>query len=73
MLPDTSEMKLSNLEIGEVAVLEDSCAMCFVNPHSGKRCSIKRTQLPIVPAFAITGHKSQGRTLEATIADIQSC
>lgn len=73
LLPDTSEMKLSNLEIGEVAVLEDSCAMCFVNPHSGKRCFIKRTQLPIVPAFAITGHKSQGRTLEATIADIQSC
>jgi hypothetical protein len=72
-LPDVTGMKLTNLEIGEVAVLEDQCTMSFTNPHSSKRCSIKRTQLPIVPAFAITGHKSQGRTLPSTIADIQSC
>jgi hypothetical protein len=72
-LPNKPDVKLTSLAIGEVAVLEDTCSMSFVNPHSGKRCSIKRTQLPIVPAFAITGHKSQGRTLEATITDIQSC
>jgi len=64
---------LANLTIEEVPVLEDTTAMTFTNPHSHKRCSIKRTQLPIVPAFAFTAHKSQGKTLPTAIADIQSC
>ena len=72
-LPDSQGTSLTNLSIGEVPVLEDTCAMTFTNPHSHKRCSIKRTQLPIVPAFAITAHKSQGKTLPTAIADIQSC
>ena len=72
-LPGGSEHTLSNLSLGEVPILEDTCAMTFTNPHSHKRCSIKRTQLPIVPAFAITAHKSQGKTLPAAIVDVQSC
>ena len=32
---------------------------------------VKRTQLPIAPAFAITAHASQGKTEIAVIADLQ--
>ena len=42
-LPDSQGSSLTNLSIGEVLVLEDTCAMMFTNPHSHKRCSIKCT------------------------------
>lgn len=72
-LPGCDGKSLCNLTIGQMPILEDTCAMTFTNPHSHKRCSIKRTQLPIVLAFALTAHKSQGKTLPAAILDIQSC
>jgi len=34
---------------------------------------IKRTQLPIAPAFAMTAHKAQGQTLDKVIIDLESC
>ena len=32
---------------------------------------IKRYQLPLAPAYAITAHNSQGQTLRAAILDLQ--
>ena len=32
---------------------------------------IKKTQLPIAPAFAMTAHSAQGKTETAVIADLQ--
>jgi hypothetical protein len=72
-LPSSNATPLHNLQTGETPILEDTCLMTFTNPHSRKKCSIRRTQLPIVPAFALTAHKSQGKTLPAAIVDIQSC
>ncbi|KZV60254.1 hypothetical protein PENSPDRAFT_594287 [Peniophora sp. CONT] len=44
---------------------------------SGKRSScsfnISREQLPLLPAYAYTDYKSQGRSLENVIVDIASC
>ena len=34
---------------------------------------IKRTQLPIAPAFAMTAHKAQGQTFNKVIIDLESC
>jgi ATP-dependent exoDNAse (exonuclease V) alpha subunit len=34
---------------------------------------IVREQLPLVPAYAFTDYKSQGRTLDAAIVDISDC
>lgn len=38
-----------------------------------KSCIIKRTQLPVVPAFAMTAHKAQGQTMNRAIVDLQGC
>jgi ATP-dependent exoDNAse (exonuclease V) alpha subunit len=47
--------------------------MHFIHPYSHKTCTIRRTQLPISPAFAMTAHKAQGQTVQQAIVDIQSC
>ena len=47
--------------------------MTFRHPHSGKKCTIRRTQLPILPAFAMTAHKAQGQTMEKVLVDLESC
>ena len=35
-----------------------------------KPISVNRTHFPIVPRFSVTGHKSQGLTLEKAIVDL---
>ena len=35
-----------------------------------KKISVNRTHFPIVPRFSVTGHKSQGLTLEKAIVDL---
>ena len=47
--------------------------MRFVHPYSHKVCSIKRTQVPIMPVFAMTAHKAQGQTMDKAIVDLESC
>ncbi|KAF5326514.1 hypothetical protein D9611_000713 [Ephemerocybe angulata] len=64
---------LPGLEASCAAVLEDTIDLRFVNPYSGKRCTIKRTQLPISPGFAMTAHKAQGKTFERAIVDLTCC
>ena len=63
---------LSGLPQGHAVVLEDTVDMTFVHPHSSKRCTIKRTQLPIIPAFAMTAHKAQGQTMNKVIIDLEN-
>jgi hypothetical protein len=70
---DTTGEALPHLPDKHVAVLEDTVDMSFVHPHSNKKCTIKRSQVPIVPAFAMTAHKAQGQTLSTAIVDLQSC
>ncbi|KAJ7286217.1 hypothetical protein C8J57DRAFT_1216440 [Mycena rebaudengoi] len=40
--------------------------------QSGQKFSISRTQLPLVPAYAYTDYKSQGRSLQRVIVDLAS-
>ena len=56
-----------------VVVLQDTTDMRFVHPYSHKVCSIKCTQVPIMPAFAMTAHKAQGQTMDKAIVDLESC
>ncbi len=70
---DTTGTCLPHLQKFEVVALEDETLIAFTHPHSNKKCTFKRTQLPITPAFALTAHKSQGSTLPAAILDLESC
>ncbi|KAF9005689.1 hypothetical protein BDQ17DRAFT_1353580 [Cyathus striatus] len=64
---------LPTLQPKQAVVLRDTTDLKFTHPHSSKRCVIKRTQIPLLPAFAMTAHKAQGKTLEKVIVDLQSC
>lgn len=42
-----------------------------VSLNNNKRfICIKRTQLPLIPAFALTTHKCQGQTLQRAVIDL---
>jgi hypothetical protein len=56
-----------------MAVLADTSDLTFAHQQSHKKCVIKRTQVPIMPAFAMTAHKAQGQTLSKVIVDLQGC
>jgi len=71
--PSTTAPTLPHLAPQHVVALHDTVDMRFVHPHSQKSCTIKCTQVPIVPAFAMTVHKSQGQTMQQAIIDLQSC
>jgi hypothetical protein len=56
-----------------VVALEDTIEMKFIHPHSKRKCKIRRTQVPILPAFTMTAHKAQGQTLSKVVVDLESC
>lgn len=45
----------------------------FKNPYNNEMMSIQCTQVPIVPAFAMTAHKAQGQMMCCTIIDLATC
>lgn len=62
-----------DLESDEVVALRDEIQLQFTHPHSGQVSRFYRKQVPILPAFSITAHKSQGQTLERVIIDLNKC
>lgn len=64
---------LPHLQQRELAVLPDNVKVTFMHPHSGKKITISRNQLPLAAAFAITAHKAQGLTLTKAVVDLANC
>ncbi|KAF8991662.1 hypothetical protein BDQ17DRAFT_1254664 [Cyathus striatus] len=64
---------MPHLSEKEAVILQDVTEIRFTDPGTHKRCVVKRSQLPLVPAFAITAHKAQGKTLSKVIVDLQNC
>lgn len=60
-------------DLGDVPVLPDSVDIKFVQQYSRKKMTIKRKQLPLLPAFAMTVHKAQGLTLDKVVVDLSGC
>lgn len=71
--PTTDGKCLPNLPEKHVVALEDAQSFPLRHPFSRKDMKIKRIQLPIVPAFAMTVYKAQGQTLSKAIVDLASC
>ena len=72
-LPDVSGDGMPNLGDKEYPILADTTDIIFKHPWTKKSITIKRTQIPLVPAYAMTAHKAQGQTFSNVILDIQSC
>lgn len=70
---DTSPTPLPGLPPHHVVALAEKVKIRFENKYTFKCCSIDRTQLPVLPAYAFTAHKSQGQTYEKVVVDLASC
>ena len=68
---DCTNDALPHLEPHHIPILEDTVEMTFTHPFSKQKCTIHRTQVPILLAFAITVYKAQGQTLTNVIVDLE--
>ena len=69
----SSGLPLPHLEPFDVVVLEESINFSIKHPITGRLTVFRRKQLPLLPAFALTDYKAQGKTLPKIIVDLQSC
>lgn len=72
-MPSCRSEPLSFLEDKEVVALPETTSCKLKNFYSKAEFRFSRSQLPIMPAFAYTDYKAQGRTMEKVIVDLQSC
>ena len=57
----------------EYPIIADHVYVTYKSPISHQAISFKQMQVPLIPAFAMTAHKSQGQTLNRAIIDLSSC
>ncbi|KAG1880597.1 hypothetical protein C8R48DRAFT_588358, partial [Suillus tomentosus] len=69
----TSRVAIPGLPAGVFPVTPISWSFTTLPPGSidpASKVSVIRSQLPIQPAFAVTGHSAQGKTLPNVIVDL---
>ena len=67
---DTKCPQLQDLEPKVIPIHPITSSFKFRFQGTPKQSSISRTQIPLVPAYAYTAYKAQGKTLESTITDL---
>ena len=72
-IPDATADGVPGLSPQCYPILPDTKDVSFTHPYSKKTITIKRTQVPIAPAYAMTAHKAQGQTFTHTIVDLDTC
>ena len=72
-IENSSSDWMPHLAAHDVPILPDIIDMTFMHPYTKKSCTIKHTQVPIVPAFTMTAHCAQGQTLHHVIINLESC
>lgn len=72
-IPDTSPGIVEGLPDHHIVALEDTVSINFKDHYTKESVTVKRTQLPLLPAFAMTAHKAQGKTLSHTVVDLRDC
>jgi hypothetical protein len=70
---DTTLGFIPDLPDYHVVTLQDTVNILFKHPYSGSTVTVKRSQVLILPGFAITAHKAQGKTLPACIVSFTGC
>lgn len=73
VLIEGSNIQVPGLPIGIVPILPVNTSFKYTSSDNTNSYTFRRTQLPIVPAYAFTDYKSQGRTLAKAIIDIAGC
>ena len=73
LVQDCTDDALPHLQPYHIPILEDTVDMTFIHPFSKRKCTIHRSQIPILPAFAMTVHKAQGQSLNNVIIDLDCC
>ena len=72
-IENSTDSAMPHLEPHLLPILEDVVEVRLKNRYTNKASVFKRTQVPIVPAFAMTAHKAQGQTMERVVIDLASC
>lgn len=72
-IPTAQAPQMSGLGPHEYPILADTVSVTFRGTNSKQTLSFRRTQVPLIPAFAMTAHKSQGQTLNKAVVDLASC
>ena len=73
LVPDSTCDGLPHLMEHEVVALRENTEFSIRNPATKKTFKVSRRQLPIVPAYAMTVFKAQGKSFTRVIADVESC
>ena len=69
---DGAEWQLEGIdEPGVYPIVPRSSPWYLDKGRKVKTLKVKRTQLPLTPAYAMTAHASQGKTLRAVLLDLQ--
>lgn len=69
--PSTRDQPLPYLQPHHSVVIVDTVDVHLWHPFHGGDMKFKCTQVPILPGFAITVHKSQALTLEHAVIDLE--
>ena len=74
-IPDSDAEAVPGLGDHEYPVLHEckDWSVRSKNKSSKRRLTIRRTQVPIQPAYAFTCHRAQGQTFSRVVIDLQSC
>lgn len=67
-----SGVKIDGLPVDVVPIIPTSTQFTYISPQ-GAKFHISRSQLPLLPAYAYTDYKAQGRTLKIAIVDLADC
>ncbi|RDB20445.1 hypothetical protein Hypma_012444 [Hypsizygus marmoreus] len=72
-IPDSSDEAMPHLQSHDLPVLPDAVDIKFQHPYNHSTCNIRRHQVPVLPAFAMTCHRAQGQSMPRVIVDLQAC